>query len=202
VLEALAGECPLCGERHLPKFYAFVLRSYRDPEQGCTVWIPVPRIICPPNKERRQAGDPSLQYTLRVLPGFLIPYSRVVVDAVQGALRGYLGQRELNEDGAAFRMGCLNPSSFRLFYRRVRRRIGAWISFIGELLLSLGGTISSQQPPAASPGLGAQWAWYTRLALEWLRVHDRQPGSSVILRPLWWQYVYAALARRQMGLGP
>jgi len=202
VLEALAGGCPLCGERHPPKFFAFVLRSYWDLEKRSTVWILVPRVICLPNKRRKQEGEASPRYTLRVLPGFLIPYSRVVVDAVQGALGAYLGRQEVHEVGAALRMGCLNPSSFRLFTRRVRQRIAAWITFVGELVLSLGGTVSAQQPPAATPGLGAQWAWYARLVSEWLRVHDRQPGSSVVLRPLWWQYVYAALARRQMGLGP
>jgi hypothetical protein len=99
-------------------------------------------------------------------------------------------------------MGCLNPCSFRLFYRRVLDRLGAWISFISQLVLSLGGAICSEQPPAASPGPGAQWAWYTRLALEWLRMHDRQPATVLILQSLRWQYVYAALARQQMGLGP
>lgn len=179
-----------------------MLRSYRDPEKRSTEWILVPRLICLPNKQRKRDGEIGVQYTLRVLPGFLIPYSRVVVDAVQGALRAYLGQQEVTEEGAAFRMGCFNPSSFRLFYQRVCRRIAGWVTFISELVLTLGGTVSSQQPPAGSPGLRAQWAWYIRLALEWQGVHDRQPGASVILRPLWWQYVYAALARRQMGLGP
>ena len=202
MLEALGGACPLCGEGHPPKFYAFVNRSYRDLEKGSTEWILVPRVICLLNKLRRQEGDASVQYTLRVLPGFLIPYSRVVVDAVQGALEAYLGRQEVTGPGATFRMGCLNPSSFRLFTRRVRERIGPWISFIGEIVLSLGGTVSAQQPPAAASGLRAQWAWYAPLVCEWLRVHERQPGSAVILGPLWWQYVYAALARRQMGLGP
>lgn len=202
MLEALARECPLCGERHSPKFSEFVPRSYRDPEKRSTVWILVPRVKCLPNKRRRKDGDASFQYMLRVLPGFLIPYSRVVVDAVQGALGAYLGQEEVNEVGAALRMGCLNPLSFRLFYRRVCDRIATWITFIGECVLTLGGTVSSQQPPTATPGLRAQWVWYARLVSEWLRVHDRHPGSSVILRPLWCQYVYAALARRQMGLGP
>lgn len=202
VLQALARCCPLCGKAHAPKLHQNVRRSYRDPGKQSVVWISVPRIICSSNKARKRAGKASVQYTRRVLPGFLIPYSRVVVDAVQGALRAYLGQQEVTEDGAALRMGCLNVSSFCLFYRRVLKRITAWISFIGQVVVTLGGTISSEEPPAATAPLPAQWAWYTRLALDWQRLHDRQPGCFLILRPLWWQYVYAALARQQMGLGP
>jgi hypothetical protein len=117
-------------------------------------------------------------------------------------LQAYLQQPEVNQQGAALRMGCLNPSSFRRFYRRVCRRIVKWISFIGGLVLTLGGTVCSQRAPAAVPGIRAQWSWYALLVGEWRRLHDRQPGGSVIQRPLWWQHVYAALARQRMGLGP
>ena len=65
MLEALGGACPLCGEGRPPKFYAFVNRSYRDLEKRSTEWILVPRVICVPNKRRKQDGDAS---SLPVVP--------------------------------------------------------------------------------------------------------------------------------------
>jgi len=202
-IEYLVANCPLCGGEHPAKFFAFVARSYLG--DSCvkgTTFIKVPRLICEPNKEkRRQTGEP-LQYTLRILPGFLIPHSRVVVDLVHEALEGCIGQHAATRLAATLLMGCLSPLSFRLFYQRVQERIVAWLDVLVRLIGELGGEIAEQGEAAAHEPLQAQWRWFHLLVSELLRVHARLPGAPVVLRPLRWQFVYALLSRHQMGLGP
>lgn len=205
VMEYLGTRCPLCGGEHPPKFYAFAARSYRlgktDPEG--MEHILVPRLICEPNKQWRAQTGELLKYTIRILPGFLIPYSRIVVDAVQEALDSWLSKEAVSQVGAALRMGCLSPLSFRLFYHRVRKRIAEWLIVLVQLVAELGGEIAEHGGAAAiHEPLRAQWMWFHLLVAEYLRAYARLPETQPILEPMRWQYLYALLSHHQMSLGP
>ena len=204
VLEYLGTRCPLCGGEHPPKFHTFAARSYRlgktDPEGK--EHILVPRLICEPNKQRRKQTGELVQYTIRILPGFLIPYSRVVVDAVQEALDSWLSEQAVSQIGAALRMGCLSPLSFRLFYHRVRKRIAAWLIVLVELVGELGGEIAEHGGAADHEPFRAQWMWFHLLVAEYLRAYARLPETQPILESMRWQHLYALLSHHQMGLGP
>lgn len=203
--------CPLCGEKHAPRFHCYAPRSYRkDPaglkEPGGTdtnVRTQVPRIFCEPSFQiRKQTGQPR-QYTLTILPGFLIPHSRVPVQQVHRALDGYITEPELQQVGAALRMKCLSPASFRLFFSRVCARLGNWTAALTQWIVALGGIVAEAHP--ATPrqeGLGAQWAWFVRLAAEYARLYGRLPGSQVVPLEDLPVYLYAALSRHHRGLGP
>jgi len=208
VLEYLGTRCPLCGGEHSGKFFAFAERSYLWEESNgsanARVVIQVPRLICEANKRKRREGGEPLQYTLRILPSFLIPHSRVVVDRVHEALESFIGHPGVTRVAATLRMGCVNPRSFWLFLRRVRDRITTWLEVLVRLIWERGGEIAEHQAGRATVGepLAAQWRWFHLLVTELIRVYSRLPGMQPILEGLRWQYVYALVNRYQMGLGP
>lgn len=52
----------------------------------------VPRIFCEINYHKRLKTGELKQYTLTILPGFLIPYSTVPLDPVHQALASYISE--------------------------------------------------------------------------------------------------------------
>jgi len=199
--------CPLCGQSHPPKFHVFVSRSYRSSGRGVSgsVRIWVPRLICLVNKQLREKTGRLLQYTITILPGFLIPYSTILVDAVQDALESYIGKAAVTKQGAAMRMGCMSRLSFLLFYSRVVRRIEAWNNLLTELVSDLGGQIEQELVRGKAAGgkrVRRQWEWLHVLVGQYLWLHAQLPGAAVVLQQLQWQYIYALPAGRQTGMGP
>lgn len=201
MLGVFQSACPLCGFDHPVRFLDFVPRSYRREE--ASVSIKVPRLLCEPNRQRRrQTGEP-LQYSLRILPGFLIPHSRLLVDGVQGALESFIAEPQTSRVGATLRMGCLSPLSFLLFFRRVEQRLTGWLQLLVILVGELGGEVCEQIATGSScDPLAEQWRWLHRLLAETLRLYARLPQTQPVPEALRWQYLYALLSRRQMGLGP
>jgi len=200
------GECPVCDERHPPKFHCFVRRTYRkDPteegEEAAT--IEVVRIFCEVNYRIRKQTDEPKQYTLTILPGFLIPYSRIPVDPVHRALDSYIGKGELKQEGAAMKMWCLSAASFRLFYLRVCRRLEGWTALLLSLVLALDGKIKEADVGRKRRReFQAQWGWFMLLASEYVRFYSRLPATEVIEMRFLQQHIYAVLSRQHMGLGP
>jgi len=204
--EVSRGECPICGGHHPPKFHCFVRRTYRrNPEkEGEEIaTIEVVRIFCEVNyRIRKTTGEPK-QYTLTLLPGFLIPHSRIPVDPVHQALDSYMTKGGLKQQGAAMMMRCLSAASFRLFYLRIRSRIEGWTDWLVQLVLALGGKVKHADiDHVQSRDPEARWSWFVLLATEYVRLYSRLPSVEVIARRYLWQYIYTALSRHRMALGP
>ncbi len=149
-----AEGCPLCGKKHPPKFHCFSGRTYKNQcedvkqEEDTAISTLVPRFFCETNyRIRRETGNPK-QYTVTILPGFLIPYSTIPVDPVHQAVMSYINESGLMQVGAAQRMNCLNPISFRLFLSRVRDRLEAWISLLLQLVHALEGQVKEVDVPS------------------------------------------------------
>lgn len=200
------SECTLCGERHPSKFHCFVRRTYRrDPnEEGEeTATIEVVRIFCEVNyRIRKQSGEPK-QYTLTILPGFLIPYSVIPVDPVHQALDSYITKGGLKQEGAALKMRCLSAASFRLFYSRVCRRLESWTALFLQLVLTLGGKVKEADVgQERCRELQAQWVWFVLLASEYVRLYSQLPSTQIIAEKYLHHHIYALLSRKQMSLGP
>jgi len=186
-------------------------RTYRDPERQenrkdyAVVCIVVPRLYCNVNHRlRKQEGKP-LQYTITVLPAFLAPYSVILVDKIHQAVDGYIGQKPecCSYQQAALKIGCDDPVSFALYFRRVKQRLSAWIVALTVLALTLGAHIKQADVRTApQTDLKGQWRWFTYLAPTYLAAYGKIPGTKVIAQPLRWQHTYAVLGRRSMGLGP
>jgi len=214
VIEQLSTDiCSLCSEEHPPKFHCFAQRTYKKDQINAntqdeedTVGIRVPRIICKRNHLIRIETGESKQYTLTILPGFLIPYSTIRVDPVHKAVESYITQDGLKQVGAAQRMNCLSAISFRLFFSRVRTRLENWMALLLQLLITLEGQLKETDVSRAEgnqpDGLQPQWGWFVQLAAECVRLYERIPGSNVVPQHFLWQYVYSYLSRHQMGLGP
>ena len=210
--QLLATGCPLCGKKHQPKFHCFARRTYRKDqknkgkEKESAVATLVPRILCEINCQIRKETGEEKQYTITILPGFLIPYSTIPVDPVHEAVESYITDPGLKQVGAAMRMKALSPISFRLFLSRVRDRLEGWIVLLLQLVHTLEGQVKEVDVGRAEPkkpqGLQDQWAWFVYLANECVRLYARLPESKVILDKFSWQYIYCLLSRHYMGLGP
>lgn len=164
--------------------------------------LQVPRLICLENKRRRQESGEPLRYTVTILPGFLISFSTIVVDAVHLGLDSYLGKQTVTQTGAALMMGCLNPRSFRLFYRRVCRRMNLWVGLLIQLMTIIGGALPERRQTDGKDQIRNGWMWCSVLAEEYLRLYGQIPEAVLILKAFQWQYLYALFAAHRMGLGP
>ena len=209
VLQQLSeGGCPLCGEKHPQQFHCFAGRSFKtERREGETqegvVATQVPRIFCEINYHKRLKTGELKQYTLTILPGFLIPYSTIPVDPVHQALESYIREGGLTQVGAAMRMGCLSPASFRLFYCRVRKRVYSWTDLLIQLVVTLGGNVREEAPKTTNRNESqACWGWFVLLSSEYMSMYARLPNTKVIPQKFAWQYLYAVFSRDHMGLGP
>ena len=166
----------------------------------------VPRFFCEPNYLRRQKTGEKIQYTITILPGFLISYSIIPVDSVHEAIDSYITQPGLKQVGAARRMNCLSEISFRLFFSRVRKRLEYWIALLSQLIIILEGQVKEADVGRAArrepQGLKTQWVWFVLLADECVRLYARIPDAQVVPQRFLWQYIYCILSRHRMGLGP
>jgi len=81
------------------------------------VRILVPRFYCEKNHQKAKEGGEDKQYTITILPGFLIPYSRVRVESVHKAIGEYITNLSVNEIGAALLMNCLSSISLKKVFK-------------------------------------------------------------------------------------
>lgn len=204
----MLNKCPICEKEHPTKFHCFADRTYkkgRDKDgEDVVVETQVPRFFCEPNYLLRQKTGEKIPYTVTILPGFLIPHSTIPVDPVHKAINSYISNSLLMQVGAAQRMNCRSPISFRLFLSRVRKRLEDWIVLLLQLLVTLEGQVKEARAtePREPHSLKAQWAWFVWLTNECVRLYARIPDAQVVPQRFLWQYIYCLLSRHRMGLGP
>ena len=210
-MSVFADECPLCGQPHTVRLHTLVDRTYKTTENKehrsvrCTVTIEVPRLFCAINYQlRKHTGEP-LQYTITILPGFLVPYSTIPCDVIHHAVDAYLStDSKINSyTDAALEMECEHPLSFALYLYRVQQRLSVWISFLLQLLIVLGAEIQNLDSYTSSPmRFSAQWSSLKLLATTYFLNRDKIPHFTHIPQPFQWQFLYASFSRHHMGLGP
>lgn len=162
----------------------------------------VPRIFCEINCRIRKETGERKQYTLTVLPSFLVPYSRIPVETVHEALDGYIRTRCL-QIGAALRMHCLSASSFRLFYRRVCERLGRWLFILARPLSAFAEAVDGVVVGESKrEKLRDQWQCFLALSLEYVRLCVRPAEAALVGEKFLRPYIYAVLSRHYRGLGP
>ena len=212
VVSRFRDKCLLCGKKHPVKIHTYVDRTYEAPKKkeeeqenkegqsegknGSS--IVVPRLYCPVNHRRRMDSGEPTQYTITVLPGFLVPYSRILVDTLHAALHGYLhgDARCRSYEQAAYTMNCAQPVSFARYLTRVKLRLSAWIVTLTELLADLGVEITqADEHGHGGQDLRGQWMCFLYLVTKIVQ-------ARVVAEPLRWQYVYGMFSYQRMGLGP
>ncbi len=188
--------------------FIFVKRTYKngwdENDQGISVVIKVPRFFCPNNYKKRKRGKKK-QYTITILPGFLVPYSIIPLDAITEAVDRYIKEPGTKQQAAAFIMYCITPLSFRLHFSRIKNRLSGWITFLTQLLITLGGEIKGEDVKNIAyyeNPLQAKWKRFKLFVVEYLLLYSRIPGGLVIKERFYYQYIHAVLSHNHMGLGP
>ncbi len=165
--------------------------------------ILVPRFYCENNYRKKKEGE-NKQYTLTILPGFLIPYSRIPVELVHKAVEEYITNSRVNETGAALLMNCLSSISFRKYLRRVKERIDSWILLLFTIIDSLNPKEMEMEIKGGirSKGIKESWRKFIILSAEYTYLYGQIPKAEIITKGYRYQYIYCLLSRNGMGLGP
>lgn len=183
--------CILCGKIHEVKIHQFVDRNI-SPDNSRK--IKTVRIICHSNfQERKETGE-KLQYTITVLPGFLIPHSRVSLPDIYKAMDEYLSGRETIQQEAALIMNCQSRHSFQLYYKRFCKLASKWLSFLSIVFPEI---IEKE----IVVEIGGKWKQFKKI-LNGLTVKTMEgfSDSSVLCRRF--EYAHTILSGCKMGLGP
>ena len=183
--------CCLCGEIHEVKIHQFVDRNISPDNSRVLIVI---RIICNSNFKKREETGEKLQYTITMLPGFLIPHSRVPLPDIYKAMDEYLSGRETIQQEAALIMDCQSRHSFRLYYNRFCNLASKWISFLSTVFPEI---IEKE----IVVEIGGKWKQFGEI-LKGLTVKiiEGFPDSSGLCRRF--EYAHTILSGYKMGLGP
>jgi hypothetical protein len=113
--------------------------DWRHPElsKGKRIEIIVIRILCLLRQRDRFGKNEALQYTIRVSPNFLGPYTRRPIGRIVGAVSRFLKGTFSSFAEATLAMGCENQKSFIKYLSRTQRRLDRWLGktfvFIGDV---------------------------------------------------------------------
>jgi len=165
--------------------------------------IKVVRIVCPVRKRLRHKINSHLQYTLTILPPFLIPHARVTFSGLSRAIPLFL--EGLDPDLVLNTLSADDPRTFALHFGRVTDRGPGWNLEIARWLIEVGKPSDQCETVAfftRSIRENHPWEGFERLASDLCRRLMSISRTGVVLtqeQPLW---VHARLTYSGMGLGP
>lgn len=148
-----------------------------------------------------------MQYTITVLPSFLIPYSRVLFDKVIEAVDDHLVNGKTQSESLD-KMGCINILTFRLHFSRVIKLLPEWIELLSRWIIDLGDSIKNQTLSETFPsdkGIKKnclRWNQFKELLELFVVSYNRIPKTGIILKPFYFQFVHARFVLNGMPLGP
>jgi hypothetical protein len=126
-----------------------------------------------------------------VLPGFLIPYSRVAIPDLFGALEEYFNE-ELTQQQATLLMNCNSRHSFSLYLKRFSFFISKWISYLSGLL---------QLESSETGNIKGKWKRFIWL-ISRLVIGKMVGVSSRVVIIYRFEYLLSLFVGNKMGLGP
>lgn len=179
--------CLLCGEIHELDIFKYKPRKI-SPDNSKEALVV--RIWCDTHYEENLISDKDIQYTITVLPGFLIPFSRVPVPDIWNAAEGYLNEN-MTQQQAALQMNCSSRHSFSRYYRRLCSRFTLWIMILAKML--------NVPPPEQNPEVKAGWKSFKILIAKLRMEKVAKSSGSIISR---FQFALTILGGCKMGLGP
>ena len=175
---------------HEVKIHQFVSRNISPDNSKSLIVI---RIICNSNLRKRKEAREELQYTITILPGFLIPHSRVPLPDIYKAADEYLSGRKIIQQEAALIMNCQSRHSFRLYYDRICNLASKWISLLYTVFPE---TIVKEIPV----DMRKKWKQFKGI-LEGQTIVEM--GFSGQIEMLYrFEYTHNTFLRKNMGLGP
>lgn len=200
----LKNPCPLCGKIHTPKFYIFVDRSYKTKDK--TIIIKVFRLICKNNKNEREKNKKFKKpYTITILPSFLIPYSRILLDSIIDTVDMYLTVPNITLEKSTNLMNLENIKSFTRYFKRIKRQLNKWINSLAQNIRNFDQSISlpkvTDTKNYTNPILN-NWLKLKHLTTIYLKYHQSIPGIIYIPDYKKVQFIYCEFHSANMGLGP
>jgi len=162
------------------------------------------RIICIDNLNKNRQYDLRLQYTLTILPCFLIPYSLVPVNLIFTSIQHYINSR-ISLKEAAILMNCSTSMSFKLYYLRCQKYIKDWIMVIIRLLLSINGACKEERIEEIKNNdnnTKNNWVSFKKYLDEYFNQLSKIPDSVMITHELKYPYIHNHFCHIQIGLGP
>ena len=137
--------------------------------------------MCLNNLEKRIKTGELLQYTITILPAFLIPHSKIPVSVVFTAIDYYI-KRKCNQFEAALMLYCDSNHSFALYFNRMSGLIDAWNNLL-------------QKEPENNMDKPINEKWERIIPV----MKDyAQPNYS----EFWSEYTHSHFCQNKMGLGP
>lgn len=194
--------CPLCKESHLPKILCLTERYVKQLDEKKRK-ISIIRIICPNNQKKRREDGVPVQYTLTILPAFLIPHSRIQLNILEKALTAYENTPGMTTTEAALMIGCENHKSFELYLKRARSRIQLWISFILHMITDL--TQAEQVTHENTTGKDdfyTRWKVLYRQLAYYHQAYRKLPGTGKVPETVYFLWFHTHLTPNRLGLGP
>ena len=165
--------------------------------------IEVVRIVCKTRKKRCKKTGKKLQYTLTVLPSFLIPHARVTFSSLSKAIPLYHDRKDF--DLVLNELSAEDPRTFGLHFGRISKRVPEWNLAIGRWIIDMGKT---DKPKTLNETFRLKeravhpWEKFIGLASDFCRRLESLGHVTAILvdeQPL---MVHARLTFSGMGLGP
>ncbi len=162
--------------------------------------IIVIRTRCEANFLERQETGEKIQYTIRILPGFLIPHSRVPVPEIFKAFDAYLKNDNTQQQAALF-MNCDSRHSFRLYFSRLSNLIGQWISHL-QTTLTLQIQIENKMDDKKEEISGIKKKWIQVGTIIGAINIGKEAESWISINTHRFEYAHTILVGCRMGLGP
>lgn len=164
------------------------------------------RILCKNCLEKRKNGIPVQQYTIRIAPDFLGPYTRRTVSQIFNAICGYIKGVYQTTIEAALEMGCENEKSFIKYLIRAKYRFQFWLKNTLNSYIKAGGysdpdlTISKQRKINPDCYLWQRWEVICSQLIE---IYEKLDSQSKYLNGIY-QVQEMIIGRHNpwKGLGP
>lgn len=164
------------------------------------VKIEVVRILCLVRKKLRRKTNNPKQYTLTILPSFLIPHARVTFSGLSRAIPLYLEGRD--PDLVLNTLSADDPRTFALHFGRVTDRGPGWNLQIAAWLIEAGRPPDKSEPVTVLASQRHPWTIFIRLASD-LSLRLMSIGrTGIVLKQEEPLAVHAMLTYSGMGLGP
>ena len=183
--------------------YCYLKRTYRN-DYEVKNEICIFRIICENNKKKNKYEGLKLQYTLTILPDFLIPYSIIPVESIFESIRQYILDN-ITLRQAAIVMCCLSPWSFKLYYIRFQELVNQWVILLVELIITTQGEYIEEQIKEIDVNLNnnkQKWNNFNKHLDNYLLQLSKLKASPIITEEMKYPYLHTLLCKTRMGLGP
>jgi hypothetical protein len=151
--------------------------------------IKAARFLCVNNYNKRRETKTHIQYTITILPGFLIPYGRIPIDKLLDAVSGYINGKYGTYYAAALVCWCSSRHSFSLYYLRILYKITPWCRL---LKINITQTTSESSQPG-NDEIEGKWD---------LIVRELKSRAEETETPQWQAQGHTNFFFHNMGLGP